>query len=301
MRPTFDIDALRTIVVGTELGSFARAAVQLGRSQSAVSMQLKRLEEQAGRPLFQRNGRGLVPTEAGDALLAYARRIVQLHDEAAATLGSTAAAASVRMGLPQDFFEDVMPDAITRFSRQRPGVHVEVRAGRNYALEDEVNAGQLDLALVFFRPGRSRHGTLLATLPLFWFAGAKLTKPRAEPSARIPLVLFDHPCLFRQAALHALDSKGVAWRLALTTPSLPGVWASLRFGHGVTVRTSHRVPAGIHDVGDELRLPRLPAIELRMVARDDLAPAASELGALVASVVRQRVVGAKAGQVSVAR
>src|SRR3954452_21822375 len=121
MRPTFDIDALRTIVVGTELGSFARAAVQLGRSQSAVSMQLKRLEEQAGRPLFQRNGRGLVATEAGDALLAYARRFVQLQDEAAAALGSTAAPASVRLLPPQDFFEDVMPPAMTRFARQLAG------------------------------------------------------------------------------------------------------------------------------------------------------------------------------------
>src|ERR1700744_1847072 len=100
MKPTFDIDALRLIVAGTELGSFARAAVQLGRSQAAVSMQLKRLEEQAGRPLFQRNGRGLVPTEAGEALLAYARRIVDLHDEAAVTLGSTAQAASNRIGPP---------------------------------------------------------------------------------------------------------------------------------------------------------------------------------------------------------
>jgi DNA-binding transcriptional LysR family regulator len=262
---------------------------------------LKRLEEQAGRPLFQRNGRGLVPTEAGDALLAYARRIIRLHDEAAATLGSTAAAASVRMGLPQDFFEDVMPDAIVRFSRQRPGVHVEVRAGRNYALEDEVNAGQLDLALAFFRPGRSRPGTLLATLPLFWFAGAKLTEPVAEPSAGVPLVLFDHPCLFRQAALQALDSKGVVWRLALTTPSLPGVWGSLKFGHGITVRTSHRVPARIRDVGEEFRLPRLPAIELRLVARDNLAPAADELRSLVASVVRERVVGAKAEKASAPR
>jgi DNA-binding transcriptional LysR family regulator len=289
MRSTFDIDALRTIVVGTELGSFARAAVQLGRSQSAVSMQLKRLEEQAGRPLFQRNGRGLVPTEAGDALLTYARRIIELHDEAAATLGSTAAAASVRMGLPQDFFEDVMPDAITRFSRQRPGVHVEVRAGRNYALEDEVSAGNLDMALAFFRPGRGRPGTLLASLPLSWFAGKKFAKSVVEPPAGIPLVLFDHPCLFRQAALHALDSKGVPWRLSLTTPSLPGVWGALRFGLGITVRTSHRVPAGIRDVGAEFLLPRLPAIELRMIVRNDLSPAASELRTVLASVVRERV------------
>src|SRR6516225_5173307 len=115
MRPALDMDALRTMVVGTELGSFERAASHLGRSQSAVSMQLKKLERQAGRPLFRRNGRGLVPTEAGDALLAYARRIVALNDEAAASLGATVAAASVRLGLPQDFFEDVMAEVLTRF------------------------------------------------------------------------------------------------------------------------------------------------------------------------------------------
>ena len=103
MRPAFDMDALRTLVVGTELGSFARAASKLGRSQSAISMQLKKLEQQAGQPLLRRSGRGLVPTEAGDALLTYARRIVALNDEAAASLDATAAAASVRIGLPQDF------------------------------------------------------------------------------------------------------------------------------------------------------------------------------------------------------
>jgi len=291
MRPTFEIDALRTIVVGTELGSFARAAVQLGRSQSAVSMQLKRLEEQAGHPLFQRSGRGLVPTEAGDALLTYARRIIELHDEAAAALGTTAAAASIRMGLPQDFFEDVMPDAITRFSRRRPGVHVEVRAGRNYALEDEVNSGRLDMALAFFQPGRGKPGALLASLPMSWFGRRNFTTSSGENVDRIPLVLFDHPCLFRQTALHALDAKGIPWRLSLTTPSLPGVWGALRFGHGVTVRTAHRVPADIRDLGSQLDLPPLPSIELRMVARSDLSPAASELQTILKHVVSRRVKG----------
>jgi DNA-binding transcriptional LysR family regulator len=291
MRPTFDIDALRAIVAGTELGSFARAAVQLGRSQSAVSMQLKRLEEQAGRPLFRRDGRGLVPTEAGDALLTYARRIIELHDEAAATLGSTAAVPSVRIGLPQDFFEDVMPEAITCFTRQRPGVHVEVRAGRNYALEDEVNAGHLDVALAFYRHGRAAPGELLTSLPMFWFAGKSLPKSAASAPGGIPLVLFDHPCLFRQSALHALDGQRLPWRLALTTPSLPGVWGALRFGHGISVRTAHRVPAEIRDIGPEFRLPRLPPIDLRIVARDRLSPAALELRGVLEAVVRKRLVG----------
>src|SRR5882724_2699573 len=136
MRTTFDIAALRMIVTGAELGSFARAAARLGRSQSAVSMQLKKLEEQTGKALFRRSGRGLVPTEAGDALLAYARRIIALNDEAAVSLGAAATAASVRIGLPQDFVEDVLPEVITLFARRHPKVHVEVRAGRNYDLEE---------------------------------------------------------------------------------------------------------------------------------------------------------------------
>ncbi|HLI22910.1 MAG TPA: LysR substrate-binding domain-containing protein [Stellaceae bacterium] len=287
MRPTFDIDALRAMVVGTELKSFARAAAQLGRSQSAVSMQLKKLEEQSGRPLFRRDGRGLVPTEAGDALLAYARRIIALHDEAAACLGAAAEPASVRMGLPQDLFDDVMPDAIERFARRRPGVHVEVRAGRNHMIEEELRAGRLDTAVAFFPAGVDRPGTRLVSLPMRWL-GAKNFRPGAPPQP-IPLVLFDHPCLFRQAGLRTLDAKGLRWRLALTTPSLPGIWAALRSGQGITVRTMHRLPPGIGDVGRDLALPPLPAIELRLMTASELSPAAAELSDSLRGAVERRV------------
>lgn len=287
MTSCFDIEALRTMVTGTELGSFARAALHLGRSQSAVSMQLKKLEEQAGKPLFRRNGRGLVPTEAGDALLVYARRIIDLHDEAAASIGAAATTASIRMGLPQDFFEDVMPEAITLFSRQRPNVHIEVRAGRNYALEEEVRSGHLDLALAFVRAGRDKNKEHLKTLPLFWLAGkAGAQSPDAIP---LPLVLFDHPCLFRQTAFQTLEANARRWRLSLTTPSLPGVWAALRFGHGITVRTGHRLPSGIRDVGAELDLPKLPSLELRLLTGAELSPAASELADILRYVVHERV------------
>lgn len=287
MHPSFDMDALRAIVVGSELGSFARAAAQLGRSQSAVSMQLRKLEEQAGRPLFRRSGRGLVPTEAGDALLAYARRIVALNDEAAASLGVAVTTATVRMGFPQDFFEDVMPEAITRFARRRPGVHVEARAGRNFALEEDVRAGRLDVAFAFFPPGSDGHGTRIASLPMLWLGGKGAARPaKAEP---VPLVLFDHPCLFRQAAFRTLERKGLSWRLALTTPSLAGVWAALRAGQGISVRTAHRLPTGIRDVGAELGMPKLPAIELRLLTASEVSPAAAELRAILEAVVRRRV------------
>ncbi len=282
-------------MTGVELGSFARAAAQLGRSQSAVSMQLRRLEEQAGRPLFARSGRSLVPTEAGEALLAYARRIVALHDEAAAVLGMQTSGAAVRLGLPQDFFEDVMPETIAQFSRVRPGTHVEVMAGRNAVFEEEVKAGRLDLALAFFAPGRHNPGLLLATLPLFWFSGDALPWTAGARPDRLPLVLYDNPCLFRQSALRALDRAKVPWRLSLTTPSLPGVWAALRFGQGITVRTAHRVPEGIRDAGEPLRLPKLSPIELRMLARPSLSPACDALREKLEGVVRARVAGVVAG------
>lgn len=282
---TFDIDALRTIVAGDDLKSFARAAVKLGRSQSAVSMQLKKLEEQAGRALFLRKGRGLAPTEAGEQLLAYARRILALHDEAAASVGSAVAAASVRMGLPQDFFEDVMPETIAKFSRRRPGVHVEVMAGRNHALEDEVRAGRLDMAIALFRPGSGKAGTRLKSVPLFWF-GKGASQTISDP---LPLVLFDHPCLFRQAAIQALDARGRQWRAALTTPSLQGVWAALRFGQGISVRSRHLLPPGIVDVGSRFGLPKLPALELRMLSADSLSPVASDLRDVLLQTVQRLV------------
>lgn len=289
MRPSLDIEALRVMVVGSDLGSFARAAVQLGRSQSAVSMQLKRLEEQAGHALFQRSGRGLVPTEAGEALLVYARRIVALHDEAAVALGASSAVPAIRLGLPQDFFEDVMPEALASFSERRPNAHVEVRAGLNYALEDEVNAGRLDVALAFAEEGRGRSGELLSSMPMFWFGREDLSNGVREHRGDLPLVLFNHPCLFRQAALRSLDEAGIRWRLSLTTPSLSGVWAALRFGLGITVRTAHGVPAGIRRLDDGL--PELGAIELRMLTGKDLAPAAVDFVDVLRSTAGAHVIG----------
>jgi DNA-binding transcriptional LysR family regulator len=288
VKANFDMDALRTMVVGTELKSFARAAAQLGRSQSAVSMQLKKLEEQAGRPLFRRHGRGLVPTEAGDALLAYARRIIALNDEAASSIGAAAAAASVRMGLPQDFFEDVMPEVLARFARRRPGVHVEVWAGRNHALEEDVRSGRMDVAIAFFPSGSDEHGTLIRSIPARWLGTAQSARP--APGEPLSLVLYDHPCLFRQAALQTLERRKIPWRPALTISSLPGIWAALRGGHGISLRAAHRVPPGIRDVGAKLGLPKLPPVELRMLSAGALSPAATDLRDILEEVVRRRAI-----------
>jgi DNA-binding transcriptional LysR family regulator len=283
MKTTFDISALRMIVTGVELGSFARAATRLGRSQSAVSMQLKKLEEQTGKVLFRRSGRGLVPTEAGDALLTYARRIIALNDEAAASLGAIPAAV-VRLGLPQDFAEDVLPQVIQRFAKKWPLAQVEAHIGRNYALWQDVESGRLDVAISFAAPGAQRQGTALVSLPQLWLGGKAWVRDGA-----IPLALFDHPCLFRQHALAALEAHGPEWRLALTTPSLPGVWAALRSGLGITVRTPHRLPSGIGDVRKRFGLPPLPRIDVRLFAGNALSPAAADLRDTLRAVVQTQL------------
>ena len=204
--------------------------MQLGRSQSAVSMQLKRLEEQAGRPLFTRQG--AQPRRRRRR----ARRCSPTPGEswnyttkppprwAAETKG-----AAIRLGLPQDFFEDVMPEPRSqRSARLRPGLHVEVMAGRNAVFEEEVKAGRLDLALAFFPPGRDNPGLEMACLPLSWFAGQDLPWPRGRAGrTACRSCCMTISCLFRQAAIRTLDRQKIAWRLSLTTPSLPGVWAAL--------------------------------------------------------------------------
>ncbi|MBK5923717.1 permease [Rhodovulum sulfidophilum] len=276
------MDALRTVVVGSDLGSFARAAVQLGRSQSAVSMHLKKLEQQAGTTLFVRKGRGLVPTEAGEAFIAYARRIVALNDEAALSVGAAAGKASVRLGLPQDFFDDVMPATLGRFGRDVENVHVDVQAGENHRLAEEVRAGRIDAAIAFFRPGSPTEGETLCECPMHWLAHVdpQQHEPIADP---LPLIMFNHPCLFRQAMLAALDHSQTRWRAALTTPSLPAVWAGLRSGLGIAVRTDHGRPEDITCVGAELGLPNLPNIEVRLLR----APNLSRFAERLAQVLRE--------------
>ena len=271
----FDIDGLRVAVLGIELGSFARAASELDRSQSAVSMQLKKLEQQAGVQLFVRKGRGLMPTDAGETLLKYARQIIAMNDDAARALGASVGRETVRLGLPQDFYDDVMPATVHEFTKRHPCVQVAVRAGNNHTIYEDVLAGRLDGAIAFFPKGSHAKGELLCELPLFWIAHEDYPEPDA--GTVIPLVLFNNRCLFRQIALDMLDKSGVTSRAALTTPSLAAIWAALRSKFGIGVRVGHSLPDDIKDVSDWACLPSLPPIELRLLSSDSPTPLVQDM------------------------
>ena len=295
-RTNLDIDVLRSFAAGVELGSFAQASARVGRSQSAVSAQLRKLEEQVGLPLLRKQGRGLVLTDAGETMLSYARRLLDLNDEAVAAVRGAEVEGWVRLGLPQDFAELWLPEVLGRFARQHPRVRVEVRAERNSELLGRIGTGKLDLALAWGEPDGA-HAERLAELPIEWIGpvGRELPWRSGEP---VPLVAFEAPCRFRTVGVAALDQAGIPWRLAFTSPGLAGLWAAVAAGLGVGVRTRAGLPGSVHALSPaEAGLPALPRIALSLHAADaEPSPAV----ALLASSLRETLAGGLASLARVA-
>lgn len=234
-----DLDALRTLVHAQDLGGFGHAAEHLGRTPSAISIQMKRLQEEVGVTLFHRQGRRLLLTEQGEIALRYARRVLELNDEMLDTLRGASLSGVVRVGFGHDFVETVLPVALARFNSLYPLVKLEVKIDRNLLLENEIGAGKLDVALTLGNH-RAGTGTKIAELPLCWITNTKFS---VKPKDPLPLVLFEHPCIFRSYALDALDSAGLPWRIAMTSPSVAGMWAAVKGGLGMTVRAKIGAPA----------------------------------------------------------
>ncbi|CAB3878242.1 HTH-type transcriptional regulator HdfR [Achromobacter pulmonis] len=291
MRPvTFDLDVLRSFVAGVELGSFGRAADRLGRSTSAVSAQLKKLEDQAGVPLLRKAGRGLALTDAGETMLAYARRLLELNDQASVAVRGTRLQGRVRLGLQEDFGEILLPRVLGQFARAHPRVRIEARVARNADLLERVATSELDLALAWDHDAARPHGLRLAELPLCWIGPAAMD-PVRDADGALPLVAFEAPCLFRSRATDALDRAGIAWTAAFISPSLAGLWAAVGAGLGLMVRTPLGLPAGLRVMAPgEQGLPSLPPLPLSLYhAQGRPAPVAAALADIVRRCVRDSV------------
>ncbi|TIU64255.1 MAG: LysR family transcriptional regulator, partial [Mesorhizobium sp.] len=217
-RVTFDLDVLRTFVTGIELGSFARAAERLGRSTSAVSAQLKKLEEQAATPIFRKSGRGLALTEAGETMLGYARRLLELNDEAAAAIHDVELEGWVRLGLQEDFGEAVLPEVLGRFARANPKVKIEARIARSHELAERITQGSLDIALAWHNGASLPYSRHVADVQMRWIGPAKPIEAGPGKDDILPLVALEAPCLLRTVATETLDRAGRPWRMAFSSP-----------------------------------------------------------------------------------
>ena len=224
-----DLDLLRTLAAVADTGSFTAAAAVVARTQSAVSMQVKRLEEAVGRRVVERSSRALALTQDGEILLGYARRMLALNDESMQRLARPPLEGRVRLGVTEYFVPNELPGLLARFAARHPGVHLEVRMGLSRELRADLGAGRLDAAMVRLDPGE---GDAVWEEPQGWVAAQAWTPQRGVP---VPLVALPVPCVLREFAIATFRRQRREWRLAYTGSSMASVQAAVLAGLGVSI------------------------------------------------------------------
>lgn len=279
----FDLDLLRAFVAVAESGGFSRAAHRLGRSQSTVSLQIKRLETVLGRTVLARVGgshKDAHLTPDGEILLRYARDILALCDEAHARLGEASIAGTVRLGTPEDFATTHLPDVLAEFAITHPRVALEVTCDFTVNLLDGFAKGRYDLVLFKREPQKAPAqapdgGVGVWREVLIWVAGTALPVSIED---ELPLVLAPAPDVYRRRAIAALEAGGWRWRVAYTSQSLAGLQAAVRAGLGVTVLPREMATPGLVTLDEKQSgLPHLPDTEIVLFRAPGKPPYAAQL------------------------
>lgn len=255
----FDTDCVRSFVRVADTMSFSRAAESVCRSQSTVSQQISKLEEQVGRSLLvRRKGRVLELTLDGKKFLPYARRILQINDEAFASMSENVLKGFVQLGVPLDFFGRDFTSWLARFKSLHPMVGLEMESNQSEALVKSCERGDLDLAF-FKQETGGRRGTVVLSEQLVWVAGGNYV-PFTDQS--LPLVLFPEGCAYRRLAISALRKKMLPWHMSFVSPSFECLRTAVVEGLGITVLARALVAPPMQVISHSVGLPSLPQIEL---------------------------------------
>ncbi|MCS6933489.1 MAG: LysR family transcriptional regulator [Acetobacteraceae bacterium] len=284
MRGRLDCDTLllRAFVAVAESGSFTRAAERIGRSQPAVTLQIKRLEELLGRPLIARSSRHVALTAAGEILLPAARAAIAALDQAAGRLAGGEIGGELRFGSPEDFATAYLPAILARFVAAHPGVVLRTNCELTRPLIEGLSRGAYDLVVIKQAPGQAVAGAReIRRETLVWAEAEGWGRPRAAP---LDLVLSPEPCVYRERAIAALDAAGIPWRVVYTSPSLAGAAAAVRAGLGITVLPRRILPAGLVPAADPA-LPPLADTAICLLLRPGAPAAAEELAAEIAAAL----------------
>jgi DNA-binding transcriptional LysR family regulator len=268
-----DPDLLRAFVTIADTGSFTRAAERLLRGQSAVSLQVRRLEDRLGVRLFERTPRSLRLTGEGERLLPEARAFLALHDAIVGRAGQPEIEGSVRLGTPEDFATVHLPDVLARFAEAHPRVALEVTCDLTLNLLDRFRAGEFDIVLVKREITAPIEGVRVWREPLVWVA-----RPGFDVSAvaALPLVVSPAPCVYRKRAVESLERTNRRWRIAYTCGSLAGALAAVRAGLGVAVLPREMAPSGFQII-DGAPLPDLRETEIALLSASSAPRAARRL------------------------
>jgi len=210
METRLDSELLRTFVAIADTGSFTRASDVVYRTQSAISMQIKKLEEIVGQALFVREARGVTLTSAGETLLESARRILKLLDKAEKSFNNKRVEGIVRVGIPEEYGSTILPNVLASFSEDFPGIQISVRCEPSESFPQYIDRGGLDIAVVVCDPGDER-GEILFHDPTVWATSKRYLAHEENP---LPLAVFEKGCLWRDWALKAMDQIDRSYRIA---------------------------------------------------------------------------------------
>jgi DNA-binding transcriptional LysR family regulator len=257
--PVLDPDLLKAFLAVAGHRSFTRATAALNRTQSAVSVQIRRLEERLGTKLFQRTRAGVALTAAGDELLVYARRLLDLNAEAVDALSTRKREAVVRLGVMDDYGTIVIPPLLARFAKSHPDIRIEIETGLTATMPARLGEAY-DLVIAMHPEGRG-DGELLRREQAVWAAADSYPLGAHDT---LPVALYPPGCLFRQWAAEALDAAGRPWRLAFVSRTLAAVEAIAAEGLAVTVVKSGTLPPRLRALTEGDGLPPLPAADIRL-------------------------------------
>jgi DNA-binding transcriptional LysR family regulator len=257
-----DPTLLRAFMAVKEAGGFTRAAERLHVTQSAVSHQIRRLEDQIGRPLLYRTTRQLTLTEDGLDFAYHAEQVLTSLDALARRFESPAVSGGVRFGVPESYMGERLPPLLSKFSRRFPGVRLDVTVSSYLDLRRMVGAGELDLAVVLSDLGNTSDETVLRETQFVWSA-AETFEIRRDSS--LPLVFAPSPCVDRKVATAALDLAAIEWHIAFTSPSQEGIRAAVLAGLGVTLQMRDDSRAGMKVIDGKSGLPPLPKANFSLV------------------------------------
>lgn len=285
----FDLDLLKSFVSVVDAGGFTRAGERVNRTQSTVSQQIRKLEDAIGRPLLtrQRAGKGVMPTEEGEILLTYARRLLAIAAEAQDVLFQPSPVSVTRLAVPEDFAGRRLTDLLAGFARQHPRFRLDTISGLSADLQAALDAGEIDLALIKREPG---DGPSLASWPerLVWVAGKEMRLDQ-DP---VPLAVFPQRCLYRARAIEALERAGRRWRIAYASQGLIGIQAAVASGLGISILSVDAVLPDHRILGVAEGFVEPPPTELALIsASTRLTPAAKAVAAYLEMAIGARDLG----------
>ena len=265
MSSTIDSDVLQTFTAIADSGGFTRAGKLVGRTQSAVSMQMKRLEETIGRPLFEREGRQVRLTADGESLLSYARKILRLHEEALSSFHAPEMSGLVRIGIFDDLAERFLPRILARFAKTHPLVELDVYAEDSRPLVGLYRQGRLDIALLGSENLQPGEGEIVMSEPLVWVTSSRHCTHEMDP---VPVALTEHGCSWRRSAVRSLQRAGRNFRICYSSRNHAGLVAPVKAGLAVSTLPLSSVRADMRILtANEGFLP-LQELHMKMLRKD---------------------------------